>query len=126
MNYYKEQVKRHKKKKSHLPATTASVRPNQQQSLVGSQQLQQQQQGLSVQGWMLRYEFKMGVFSEFKQDIDNAIKHYETAYGLLIDMFSVTSTITPGASGLQSHTKRWAEAKVLADCLCFKVRRNGT
>jgi hypothetical protein len=120
MNYYKEQVKRHKKKKYNLPATTASIRPAQQQS-----QQQPQQQGLSVQGWMLRYEFKMGVFSECKQDIDNTIKHYESAYGLLIDMFAVTSTITPGASGLQSRTKRWAEAKVLADCLCLKVGING-
>lgn len=124
MNYYKEQVKRHKKKKSNLPATTASVRPIQQQNNGSLQQQQQQnqQQGLSVQGWMLRYEFKMGMFSECKQDIDNAVKHYESAYGLLVDMFAVTSTITPGASGLQARTKRWAEAKVLADCLCLKVR----
>ncbi|KAF8936614.1 hypothetical protein BGZ58_003967 [Dissophora ornata] len=131
MNYYKEQVKRHKKKKSNLPATTASVRPIQQQVMGGQQQThqqqqiqqqqQQQQQGLSVQGWMLRYEFKMGMFSECKQDIDNAVKHYESAYGLLIDMFAVTSTITPGAQGLQARTKRWAEAKVLADCLCLKI-----
>ncbi|KAF9965557.1 hypothetical protein BGZ70_004606 [Mortierella alpina] len=123
MNYYKEQVKRHKKKKSNLPATTASVRPIQQQVNGNPQQQQQQnlQQGLSVQGWMLRYEFKMGMFSECKQDIDNAVKHYESAYGLLVDMFAVTSTITPGASGLQARTKRWAEAKVLADCLCLKA-----
>ncbi|KAG0246951.1 hypothetical protein BGX31_003438 [Mortierella sp. GBA43] len=118
MNYYKEQIKRHKKKKSSLPA---GGRPNQQQPSTGTQQQHQQQQGLSTQGWMLRYEFKMGVFSECKQDIDNAVKHYESAYGLLIDMFAVTSAITPGASGFQSHTKRWAEAKVLADCLCFKI-----
>ncbi|CAO3569646.1 unnamed protein product [Mortierella alpina] len=123
MNYYKEQVKRHKKKKSNLPATTASVRAIQQQANGNPQQQQQQnqQQGLSVQGWMLRYEFKMGMFSECKQDIDNAVKHYESAYGLLVDMFAVTSTITPGASGLQARTKRWAEAKVLADCLCLKI-----
>ncbi|KAG0211965.1 hypothetical protein BGX28_007048 [Mortierella sp. GBA30] len=126
MNYYKEQVKRHKKKKSNLPATTASVRPNQQQNNGNSQQQQQpqqsqQQQGLSVQGWMMRYEFKMGMFSECKQDIDSAVKHYESAYGLLVDMFAVTSTITPGASGLQARTKRWAEAKVLADTLCLKI-----
>ncbi|KAF9185891.1 hypothetical protein BGZ51_002352 [Haplosporangium sp. Z 767] len=128
MNYYKEQVKRHKKKKSNLPATTASVKPLQPHGMGGGQQLAQQQQlqqqplqGLSVQGWMLRYEFKMGMFSECKQDIDNAVKHYESAYGLLIDMFAVTSTITPGASGIQARTKRWAEAKVLADCLCLKI-----
>lgn len=120
MNYYKEQVKRHKKKKSNLPATSASVRPVQQQN-AGVQQSALQHQGLSVQGWMLRYEFKMGMFSECKQDIDNAVKHYESAYGLLIDIFAVTSTITPGAQGLQARTRRWAEAKVLADCLCLKV-----
>ncbi|KAG0035770.1 hypothetical protein BGZ81_000063 [Podila clonocystis] len=120
MNYYKEQVKRHKKKKSILPATSASIRPVQQQN-TGIQQSALQHQGLSVQGWMLRYEFKMGMFSECKQDIDNAVKHYESAYGLLIDMFAVTSTITPGASGLQARTRRWAEAKVLADCLCLKI-----
>ncbi|KAG0328720.1 hypothetical protein BGZ99_004802 [Dissophora globulifera] len=124
MNYYKEQVKRHKKKKSNLPSTTSSVRPVQQQNIGGaqqSQQPQQQQQNLSVQGWMLRYEFKMGMFLECKQDIDNAVKHYESAYGLLIDMFAVSSTITPGAQGLQVRTRRWAEAKVLADCLCLKI-----
>ncbi|KAG0336203.1 hypothetical protein BG004_008161 [Podila humilis] len=119
MNYYKDQVKRHKKKKSNLPATSASVRPIQQQN--GGVQQSLQHQGLSVQGWMLRYEFKMGMFSECKQDIDNAVKHYESAYGLLIDMFALTSTITPGASGLQARTRRWAEAKVLADCLCLKI-----
>jgi hypothetical protein len=130
MNYYKEQVKRHKKKKSNLPSTSASVRPQHgnnngggSQQFQHDQQLQQQQQqGLSVQGWMLRYDFKMGMFSECKQDIDNAVKYYESAYGLLVDMFAVTSSITPGASGLQARTRRWAEAKVLADCLCLKVR----
>ncbi|KAG0317298.1 hypothetical protein BGZ97_005596 [Linnemannia gamsii] len=115
MNYYKEQVKRHKKKRSNLPSTTASVRPGQQPHAGGSQQT------LSVQGWMFRYDFKMGMFSECKQDIDNAVKFYESAYGLLIDMFPVTSTITPGAPGLQARTRRWAEAKVLADCLCLKI-----
>ncbi|ORZ16695.1 Gryzun, putative trafficking through golgi-domain-containing protein [Lobosporangium transversale] len=119
MSYYKEQVKRHKKKKSNLPSTTASVKPPQQ--IAGGSQQQPPHQGLSVQGWMLRYDFKMGMFSECKQDIDNAVKHYESAYGLLIDMFAVTSTITPGAPGLQARTKRWAEAKVLADCLCLKI-----
>ncbi|KAK3843310.1 MAG: Foie gras liver health family 1-domain-containing protein [Linnemannia gamsii] len=119
MNYYKEQIKRHKKKRSNLPSTTASVRPGQQPNIGASQQAQQQT--LSVQGWMFRYDFKMGMFSECKQDIDNAVKFYESAYGLLIDMFAVTSTITPGTPGLQARTKRWAEAKVLADCLCLKI-----
>ncbi|KAF9585264.1 hypothetical protein BGW38_003138 [Lunasporangiospora selenospora] len=130
MNYYKEQVKRHKKKKSNLPSTTSAAKNQHQQNMGGSQvgqqaqmtqQQQQQQQGLSVQGWLLRYDYKMGMFMECKQDIENAVKHYESAYGLLIDMFAANSSITPGGTGLQSRTKRWAEAKVLADTLCLKI-----
>ncbi|KAF9974811.1 hypothetical protein BGZ73_001715 [Actinomortierella ambigua] len=119
MTYYREQVKRHRKKKSGLPSTSSSVRPL--QGMNGQGAVPPNQQSLSVQGWMLRYEFKMGAFSEFRQDIENAVKHYETAYALLVDMFAVTSNITPGAPGLQARTRRWAEAKVLADCLCLKI-----
>ncbi|KAG0231556.1 hypothetical protein BGW41_002159 [Actinomortierella wolfii] len=119
MTYYREQVKRHRKKKSGLPSTSSSVRPL--QGVSGNTAVPPNQQSLSVQGWMLRYEFKMGAFSEFRQDIENAVKHYETAYALLVDMFAVTSSITPGAPGLQARTRRWAEAKVLADCLCLKI-----
>ncbi|KAF9161729.1 hypothetical protein DFQ26_004195 [Actinomortierella ambigua] len=119
MTYYREQVKRHRKKKSGLPSTSSSVRPL--QGMNGQGVVSSNQQSLSVQGWMLRYEFKMGAFSEFRQDIENAVKHYEMAYALLVDMFAVTSSITPGAPGLQARTRRWAEAKVLADCLCLKI-----
>ena len=31
-------------------------------------------QPLSVQGWMLRYDFKTGVLQEIKQDIEGATK----------------------------------------------------
>lgn len=41
-------------------------------------------------------------------------RHYEDCYDTLVDMFSSTSLLTP-------RTKRWAEAKVLADCLTVKV-----
>lgn len=42
-------------------------------------------------------------------------RHYEDCYEILVDMFAITTMLTP-------RTKRWAEAKVLADCLTVKVR----
>jgi len=42
-------------------------------------------------------------------------RHYQDAYGMLTIMFGSTAILPP-------RTKRWAEAKVLADCINIKVR----
>ena len=42
-------------------------------------------------------------------------RHYQDAYEMLIIMFGSTAILPP-------RTKRWAEAKVLADCINIKVR----
>lgn len=42
-------------------------------------------------------------------------RHYQDAYSTLIIMFGSTAILPP-------RTKRWAEAKVLADCINVKVR----
>ncbi|KAI5481898.1 hypothetical protein MNV49_000175 [Pseudohyphozyma bogoriensis] len=68
---------------------------------------------LSDKGWTVRYDYKMGAFSEMRGEIEVALKHYEDAYETLLDMFA--------SSHLAPRTKRWAEAKVLADCLTVKV-----
>lgn len=41
-------------------------------------------------------------------------RHYQDAYSTLILMFGSTAILPP-------RTKRWAEAKVLADCINLKV-----
>lgn len=41
-------------------------------------------------------------------------RHYEDCYDTLAEMFPQTTLLQP-------RTKRWAEAKVLADCLSAKV-----
>lgn len=41
-------------------------------------------------------------------------RHYQDAYAMLIVMFGSTAILPP-------RTKRWAEAKVLADCINMKV-----
>lgn len=42
-------------------------------------------------------------------------RHYEDCYENLVEMFAHQALLAP-------RTKRWAEAKVLADCLTVKVR----
>lgn len=43
------------------------------------------------------------------------VRHYQDAYSALLLMFASITMLPP-------RTKRWAEAKVLADCIDIKVR----
>ncbi|KII95624.1 hypothetical protein PLICRDRAFT_662357 [Plicaturopsis crispa FD-325 SS-3] len=69
---------------------------------------------LRPEGWTVRYEYKMACFAEFRGEDEVALKHYQDAYGMLVIMFGSTAILPP-------RTKRWAEAKVLADCINVKV-----
>ena len=96
-----------------IPVGTASTRP------------------LRPEGWTVRYEYKMACFAEFRGEDEVALKwvrrsslynvsltssrHYQDAYTTLMIMFGSTAILPP-------RTKRWAEAKVLADTINFKVR----
>ena len=101
--------------------------------------------GLSTQAANVRYEYKAAVFAEMRGEIEVALKHYEDCYASLYDLFlpsaktlssntgmsaSFTANIsssngnsTARASQLQPRTKRWAEARVLADCISFKISK---
>lgn len=87
---------------------------------------------LRPEGWTVRYEYKMACFAEFRGEEEVALKyapwshciqlhtswglrHYQDAYSALLLMFASITTLPP-------RTKRWAEAKVLADCIDIKVR----
>ncbi|KAK4940018.1 hypothetical protein LTR10_019755 [Elasticomyces elasticus] len=70
---------------------------------------------LSLQGWNVRYEFKLGVLAEFRQEMDAACRNYETAYeGLfspeLIDAIAVWSP-------------RFNEARQLSDIIALRILR---
>jgi hypothetical protein len=62
----------------------------------------------------VRYEYKMACFAEFRGEFEVALKHYQDAYSSLLTMFGSTAILPP-------RTKRWAEAKVLADCINLKI-----
>ncbi|BEJ18225.1 hypothetical protein CspHIS471_0705020 [Cutaneotrichosporon sp. HIS471] len=69
---------------------------------------------LGPQGWTIRYDFKAGWFAEVRGELDLARRHYEDCWNELARMFGSTSALPP-------RTKRWAEAKVLADCLAMRI-----
>ncbi|CAG8608368.1 423_t:CDS:10, partial [Paraglomus occultum] len=113
--YYRELSKRIKKKRSRLPSTTSAPNVRREEKSDNTNQ------PLIVQGWMVRYDYKMAMFAEFRQEIDSAVKYYISAYDLLVDMFAPVPLITPNAPRLTPRTKRWAEAKVLADSMNLKI-----
>ncbi|PCH35565.1 glutathione transferase omega-1 [Wolfiporia cocos MD-104 SS10] len=80
------------------------------QSIIGSPSTRP----LRPEGWTVRYEYKMACFAEFRSEDEVALKHYQDAYSSLLIMFGSTAILPP-------RTKRWAEAKVLADCINLKI-----
>ncbi|KAI2628833.1 Gryzun, putative trafficking through golgi-domain-containing protein [Hypoxylon sp. NC1633] len=67
---------------------------------------------LSLQGWNVRYDFKTAIFSEFRQEIDNALRSYEQAYETLLGV-DVLETI-PGWS------PRFNDGRLLADIIAIR------
>ncbi|EEP80901.1 predicted protein [Uncinocarpus reesii 1704] len=72
-------------------------------------------QTLASQGWNIRYEFKLGVFAEFRQEMDAACRSYESAYELLFGE-EVFETIAGWSS-------RFNDARMLADVLAIRIIR---
>ena len=69
---------------------------------------------LDTKGWSVRTNFKLAAYSEYKQELDVAIKFYEIAYNELMDLFSSTAMLPP-------RSQRWRESRVLADSIAYKV-----
>ena len=72
-------------------------------------------QTLSSQGWNVRYDFKLGVFAEFRQEMDAAVRSYESGYEVLLGA-DVLETIA-------SWNPRWNEARLLADVFAIRILR---
>ncbi|KIV88250.1 hypothetical protein PV10_07949 [Exophiala mesophila] len=70
---------------------------------------------LPLAGWTVRYEFKLGVLAEFRQEMDAACRNYEAAYEALF-----SSEVIDAASG---GSLRFKEARLLADVIAFRTIR---
>ncbi|KAH7380853.1 Gryzun, putative trafficking through golgi-domain-containing protein [Cadophora sp. MPI-SDFR-AT-0126] len=72
-------------------------------------------QTLSSQGWNVRYDFKLGIFAEFRQEMDSAVRSFESGYEVLLgpDVLEAIASWSP----------RWNEARLLADVFAFRIVR---
>ncbi|KAF3939470.1 hypothetical protein ABW19_dt0204973 [Dactylella cylindrospora] len=79
-------------------------------------------QALSNTGWTVRYEMKLAMFAEFRGETDVAVRHFETAYEALLEVFETTNNWGP----------RWNDIRLLADIVsariirCYVYIENGT
>ncbi|KAL9624823.1 MAG: hypothetical protein Q9160_000869 [Pyrenula sp. 1 TL-2023] len=72
-------------------------------------------QVLPAQGWNVRYEFKMGIFAEFRQEMDAAGRNFDNAYEILVNSELLESF---------SHwSPRFNEARMLADVIAIRTIR---
>ncbi|KAJ3575278.1 hypothetical protein NP233_g1192 [Leucocoprinus birnbaumii] len=107
VEYYTAHSKRVRRKRNKH-STTVSSYPNPSIGNIA--------RPLRPEGWTVRYEYKMACFAEFRGEDEVALKHYQDAYDMLVIMFGSPAILPP-------RTKRWAEAKVLADTINIKITK---
>lgn len=104
IEYYRELSKhaRRKRNRGFVPPPTAPPTSGTSQTL-------------SSQGWNVRYDFKLGVFAEFRQEMDAAVRSYESGYEVLLgpDVLEAIASWSP----------RWNEARLLADVFAIRILR---
>lgn len=60
-----------------------------------------------------RYSIKLGVLSEFRQQYEPAVKHYETAYENIVELLNM----------IQLDNPKWKETRLLLDTTLFHIVR---
>ncbi|KAF2145473.1 uncharacterized protein K452DRAFT_264522 [Aplosporella prunicola CBS 121167] len=105
VEYYRDLSKhaRRKKNRGNIPPPTAPPTRGTSQTL-------------SSQGWNVRYDFKLGVFAEFRQEMDSACRHYSAAMDTLLDGDGVFETTA-------SWNPRWDDTRLLADTVAVRIIR---
>ncbi|GAB7350844.1 hypothetical protein MBLNU459_g1375t1 [Dothideomycetes sp. NU459] len=105
IDYYRDLTKHARRKKGRGSLPTPTSAPTR-----GSSQV------LTMHDWNVRYDFKLAVFAEFRQEMDVAQRHYEAA---LEEIFGPEGNLetTP------SWSPRWEEARLLCDIIAFRVLR---
>lgn len=104
VDYYRDLTKHSRRKRNRgvIPPPTAPPTSGTSQTL-------------SSQGWNVRYDFKLGVFAEFRFEMDAAIRSYETSYETLLG--------TEVFEAIASWSPRWNEARMLADVISIRTLR---
>lgn len=104
VDYYRDLSKhaRRKRSRSTIPPPTAPPTSGTSQTL-------------SHQGWNVRYEFKLGIFAEFRHEMDAACRSYESAYETLFGQEVI--------GNIAGWNPRFSDARLLADSLAIRIIR---
>ncbi|KAL5373402.1 hypothetical protein DPSP01_012760 [Paraphaeosphaeria sporulosa] len=102
VEYYRDLTKRARRKKTRSTIPPPTAPPTRGTSQV-----------LGYPGWGLRYEFKLGVFAEFRQEMDAAQRHYNIALDILFGPEGIFETTA-------SWSPRWDEIRLLADTIALR------
>ncbi|EHY56195.1 hypothetical protein ABEF92_005713 [Exophiala dermatitidis] len=100
--YYRDLSKHARRKRNRNVVPQPTVRPGTSHPL-------------SSQGWNVRYEFKLGVFAEFRQEMDAACRNYEAAYECLFGSEVIEA--------VPIWSPRFNEARLLADIIALRTIR---
>ena len=104
IEYYRDLSKHARRKRSRSNVPLPTVPPTSGTSQV-----------LPSQGWNVRYEFKLGVFAEFRQEMDASGRNYEAAYEALF--------VPELLESISSWSPRFNEARLLADIIALRIIR---
>lgn len=104
IEYYRDLSKHARRKRSRNTVPPPTVAPSQSTSAV-----------LSLQGWNVRYEFKLGIFAETRQELEAASRNYEQAYEGLFNVELFES--------IPFRSPRFNEARMLADVIAIRLIR---
>ena len=103
--YYRDLTKHSRRKKGRGTAPSPTAPPTRGAS-----------HPLTQPGWSVRYDFKLGVFAEFRQEMDAAQRHYGIALDSLFGSDGIFETTA-------SWSPRWDEIRLLADTIAFRHLR---
>jgi trafficking protein particle complex subunit 11 len=104
IEYYRDLSKHARRKRGRSTVPLPTVPPTSGTSQV-----------LPSQGWNVRYEFKLAVFAEFRQEMDAAGRNYEGAYEALF--------VPELLESISSWSPRFNEARLLADIIALRIIR---
>lgn len=102
IEYYRDLTKHSRRKRSRGSVPPPTAPPTRGTS-----------QTLSHPGWNTRYDFKLGVFAEFRQEMDAAQRHYNIALEGLFGPEGIFETTA-------SWSPRWDEIRLLADAIALR------
>lgn len=105
IDYYRDLTKHARRKKGRGYVPTPTSAPTRGSS-----------QALTMHDWNVRYDFKLAVFAEFRQEMDVAQRSYESALETIFGPEGNLETIP-------SWSSRWEDARLLCDVIAFRVLR---